>query len=111
MVNLTDQQLLSADIIHKLVSQELTKNGEKLVKVEDIYYKKDKKGDLSLFETNNNHQFKTLFETFKFYLENIDNPYAIAFVKKTYVSPILLLVFYQDKPDIPQELWGLNGLM
>ena len=43
MVNLTDQQLLSADIIRKLVSQELTKNGEKLVKIEDIYYKKDKK--------------------------------------------------------------------
>lgn len=114
MVNLTDQQLLSVYIIHKLVSQELTKNGEKLVKIEDIYYKKDKRGNLSLFETNNNHQFKTLFDTFKYYLENIDNPYAIAFEKnnmKTYVSPILLLVFYQDKPDIPQELWGVNGLM
>ena len=115
MVNLTDQQLLSADIIHKLVSQELTKNGEKLVKIEDIYYKKDKKGNLFLFETNNNHQFKTLFDTFKYYLENIDNPYAIAFYKNSMrtlkICPILLLVFYQDKPEIPQELWGINGLM
>lgn len=106
----TYQELLKIPTVHDLISREINaytghpSGKRELVNVSDTYYLRDAKENLTKIQqdTNISGRMAVIFDTFEYYTEHSEDPYALFFRPlraQPFICPTLLNSFYHTRPD------------